>query len=127
MPLLNWLLKDKKIIAVLIVIPIILIVLSILYMNISCSHPNEIEKINEKFNSLRKLDTSCNVDEDCKMASIDCGACGGKIAAVNMNYNNLCPFPNPCRLCTAVYDPWWEEETFCIENKCVSNRKYLYS
>src|SRR3989339_4873 len=74
-------------------------------------------------------DTSCNVDSDCSIKTIECGCCATSISCVNTNWKLDCPEPDykynshPCEAfsCAPPTPPWFDN-CQCINNTCTNCR-----
>jgi len=94
------------------------------YALIVTEFSDSIISINQKLNSMKKVDRYCVTDEDCKISSLDCLPCGGisqgKMGAVKKDYEPFCPLWHGLLLCPAVRYSWSKINVSCIYNKCQS-------
>lgn len=96
-----------------------LLALAIILGLSACSTNNEMPT---------KIDnTSCSVNSDCSVKTIECGCCATAISCVNDKWELDCPEPDysyknhPCETfsCARPTPPWFDN-CQCINNSCAN-------
>ncbi|HZX34753.1 MAG TPA: hypothetical protein VFF09_05220 [archaeon] len=109
--------KLKLAVAAIVAVVALHFILSIIGVSEVYSFP-----VNNALNSVVPINNSCTVDEDCKMAAVDCSVCAisSKGGAVNKNFNPFCPIPEIGAICATAL-PKWETcfKAVCENKKCV--------